>query len=222
MSGRGGPGGPGDTLYYWYRLMHGANNVPIQTTIPLGGGASVTIYLTNATLLIFYEYRDGTSTWFNATGTSVQSNWLDVLNQHTGGGVPTGPAHPGRMGVAGTSPLTSQQRAQAIADAYHGTTPIPTRGSGFSTDIGVTGPKRPGIVQVRAMDPAANAMFTGNGPYLRLEVTKGGRAGPLNFDGQREDNIDHTHFELGDAGEQDDLTLQIALVGTVLYQYQNP
>ena len=217
VGGRGGPGGPADTLYYWYRLMHGANNVPIQTTIQLGGGAAVTVMLTQGNLMVYYQDGVSTPTWFDATNTPVQGAWLTVLSQHLTGGAPTGPARPGRMGVLATAGLTPLQRAQGIADAFGGSPPTQSRNDiGYTTQITLRGPNgQQAVVGVRSSDPSNNPTYTPYGPYFRAYVERGGPGGYMGFDGAQDPDA---HFYLGYDGEANDLMLQVAMVGTILYQ----
>jgi hypothetical protein len=147
----------------------------------------------------------------------METDWLYVLEAHYPGGVVAGPAHPG---LAGVPHFTSLDRARSLADTFHGTDPVRTRGAGYSTDVPAG---TMGDVQIRCMDQSNNRRFAGDGPYLRFQRGTDPRGTEyLNFSGQVDGNGDHTHFYLGTVGEADDLDLQYAIAGTILYQYANP
>ena len=211
------PPPPPDILGYYYRMLRGGGGGPVVCPIPLGGGSSITIVLEVAGLTVYYTARDGTQFTFSATNTPMETDWLYVLEAHYPGGVVAGPAHPG---LAGVPHFTSLDRARSLADTFHGTDPVRTRGAGYSTDVPAG---TMGDVQIRCKDQSNNQAFAGDGPYLRFQrgTARNGRE-YLNFNGQVDDQFDHTHFYLGTAGEADDLDLQYAIAGTVLYQYANP
>ena len=71
------------------------------------------------------------------------------------------------------------------------------------------------------MDYSNSRYGGGQGPYLRFQTNTDPLGGPnLNFNGQVDANDWHNHFYLGTGGEGDDLPLQNALAGTILYQYE--
>ncbi len=107
--------------------------------------------------------------------------------------------------------MTSMDRAKAISDAFGGTKPIQAGRPGGYTYI-MTPSGR--LIMVRAQD--GNKRYQDNGPYLKLDIPETNKS--LSFNGE-DDNPDFTHFYLGNDGEQNDIPLQIALVGTLRYLY---
>jgi hypothetical protein len=145
---------------------------------------------------------------FNATNTRMRDYWMAVLEEHERNDTSM-PWHPGRL--KGSPDLTPLQRAEAIAGAFGGAPPAISKNFlGYNTTIKAPGPKGPGVVEIRSSDAPTNPEFAGGGPYFRADVQKGGQGGYLNFDGKQDKNA---HFYLGSGGEQNDLPLQIAMVG---------
>jgi RHS repeat-associated protein len=233
-TGGGGDGGDGDgggsgepeypedyinRIYgAWSRFLGMAPGAAIGTVITLGRGDSVQIILEQSTLMVTYNYGDHTSATFNATYAPywLRGQWLQVLSEHAAGDpYDSTVRRPGRVAYA---PLTSKDRAANFAYIFGDTPPAPARGAGWTTNVPAGGR---GDVQIRCMDYSNSRYGRGQGPYLRFQVGTDPSGGPtLNFNGQTDDNPYHNHYYLGTGGEGDDLPLQNALAGTILYQYE--